>query len=86
MADELDDVAVIDVTAEMVGERRAEWRDGYEAGIKVGTQRVLQSDALAQIAAEIKLLRSAVAILGQHVEWYRGKLEDAYHVIGNPRR
>lgn len=73
--DELDEIAVVDVTAEMLGERREEYRAGVDAGIRVGTQRVLQSDALAQITFELKILRAL----------YAGTcdaLDDAQHQIG----
>jgi hypothetical protein len=60
MADELDDIAVVDVTAEILGERREEWRDGFDAGIKQGTTRVLQSDAMEQIAFDLTIHRVVV--------------------------
>lgn len=55
---ESDEPSVRDVTLEILGERRQEWRDGFESGVKQGTTRVLQSDALAQIALELKVTRT----------------------------
>jgi hypothetical protein len=50
-------VEVIDVTSELIGERREEYREGFDAGLRQGTTRFLQSDAMHQIAFELKLLR-----------------------------
>lgn len=53
----MDEIEVIDVTTELIGERRQEWREGYDSGIKQGVTRILQSDALAQLAFDFKVLR-----------------------------
>ena len=58
--DEMDAVAIVDVTAEMIGERRAEWHDGVDYGLKQGTTRVLNSPAMQQIAFDLKLHRIVV--------------------------
>jgi hypothetical protein len=60
MADELDDVAIVDVTAEVVGERRVEWQAGVDYGLKQGTNRFLQSPAMQQIAFDLTLHRLVV--------------------------
>jgi hypothetical protein len=82
---ESDEPLVRDVTLEILGEQRQEWRDGYDAGLKAGSQRVLQSQMIEDIALEVKMLRLAVTSLGQQAEFWRQKFLDAVHVIGNPR-
>lgn len=51
---------VIDITAELVGERRQEWRDGHDAGMKRGVTSVLQSPAVEQLALELTLTRATL--------------------------
>ena len=58
MGDAAEAILTTDVTEEILGERRAEWRDGYESGLKAGVQRTLQSHALEDIAMELKMLRT----------------------------
>lgn len=60
-----DENLVVDVTAEIVGERRQEWHDGFDAGLKQGTSRVLQSNPLAQMALELTLYRAALDVSAQ---------------------
>jgi hypothetical protein len=55
-----EEILVTDVTAEVVDERREEWRAGYDSGIRAGTTRVLQSHAVLAMAFELKLLRAAL--------------------------
>jgi hypothetical protein len=71
---------VIDVTIEILGGRREDWRDGYEAGIRSGTQRVLQSEAVLSMAFELTLLRAVtkglqglVAELEHQAEYWHWK-------------
>lgn len=73
------------VDIEAATSRRAEWRAGFDSGLRAGAQRVLESDALQTIAFEISVLRLAVGELAKRERWYQAKLQDAYHVIGNPR-
>lgn len=61
----MDEIEVVDVTTELIGERRQEWRDGFEIGMRSGTQRVLQSNAVEQIALELTLLRAATDVSAQ---------------------
>lgn len=67
MADAKDDldVAIVDVTTELIGERREEWRDGFDSGMKQGTSRVLQSSAVEQLALELTLYRAALDVSAQ---------------------
>lgn len=44
-----------DVTDEVVGERGAGWREGFDAGLKQGVSRVLNSDALCQLALALEV-------------------------------
>ena len=86
--DDLDAVAVVDVTAEMLGERREEYRAGVDAGLRQGTQRVLQSEAIEAIASEVQTLRALVDAMTEvaHerekvIDWYRSKyLELVRHI------
>ena len=45
---------VCDVTAEILGERREEWRAGFDSGLRDGARRVLQSDALSQMSLSLQ--------------------------------
>lgn len=60
-----DEILVTDVTTELLGERRQEWRDGFDSGIRAGTSRTLQSNALTQLALELTLYKSALAVAEQ---------------------
>lgn len=70
---------VIDITAELIGERRQEWRDGFDAGMKQGTSRVLQSDALGQIVAELKMLRTFVECMTEVAHQREGLIAELAH-------
>jgi hypothetical protein len=54
----MDETEVIDVTTEIIGERREEYRAGVESGLRQGAQRVLQSDALMQISLSLQVSRA----------------------------
>jgi hypothetical protein len=69
------EILVTDITAELVGERREEWRDGVDYGLKQGTNRVLQSPAMQEIALELELLRALYAATCE-------ALDEAQHQIG----
>ena len=58
MAEELNEILVTDVTAELMGERREEYRAGVDAGTRQGSQRVLQGPVLEQIALELTVQRA----------------------------
>ena len=60
-----DEILVTDVTTELIGERRQEWRDGYDSGMRSGTQRVLQSSALEQLMLELTLQRAMTDVAMQ---------------------
>lgn len=75
MGDAAEAILATDVTDELLGERRAEWRDGYESGLKAGTQRTLQSHALEDIAMELRLLRVLYAGVCE-------ALDEAQHQVG----
>lgn len=51
------EVLVTDVTVELIGERREEWRDGFDSGLREGGRRVMYSDTLQQLALELKVTR-----------------------------
>ena len=59
---------VIDITAEIVGERRQEWRDGFDVGVKQGTARVLNSDALCQLALGLKVHKALNEAMAEAAE------------------
>jgi len=66
------------------GKRRSAW----EAGIKEGHSRVMQSPILESLCAELSLLRklvNAMTVAAQEqdkvISWYRRKLREAYHHI-----
>lgn len=46
---------VVDVTTEMIGERREEYHAGFDSGLRQGATRVLQSDALGQLALSLRV-------------------------------
>jgi hypothetical protein len=54
-------------------ERRAEWRAGYDLGLRHGAQRVLYSHALATITFELLLLREVAARLGEQCDYWRDR-------------
>lgn len=49
--------SIVDVTAEIIGERREDYRAGFDSGLRQGAIRVMQSDAMAQLAFDLKVLR-----------------------------
>ena len=52
-----DEPRVTDVTEEVIGARRADWRDGFDSGLRTGARRVIESQTLEQVVIELKLLR-----------------------------
>ncbi|MGP1609733.1 MAG: hypothetical protein ACTS5G_03420 [Burkholderiales bacterium] len=61
-------VEVVDVTAEIIGERTEQWRDGFDTGMREGVRRVVGTQdsrkeptqgqsAFAQIALELQVQR-----------------------------
>lgn len=44
-------------------QRRAEWRAGFEEGLKVGAGRAFQSRVIEDIALELDLLRLAYSVV-----------------------
>jgi hypothetical protein len=60
-----EEILVVDVTSELIGERREEWRAGFDSGMKQGTSRVLQSGALEQIVLELSLQRATTDVAVQ---------------------
>lgn len=83
---ESDEPSVRDVTLEILGERRAEWREGYDAGLREGARRLLDSEALGQVASELVMMRRVAESLGKQADFWKAKFLDAVHVIGNPRK
>ncbi len=83
---ESEEPSVRDVTVEILGERRQEWREGYDAGLLEGARRTLDSYALAEIASELVLMRRVAESLGKQADFWKAKFLDAVHVIGNPRK
>jgi hypothetical protein len=77
---------VLDVTAELLGERREEWRDGYDAGLRSGAKRVLESEMIAQIVSELILLREVAHRLGVKCDYWADRAQrmelDAEHWHG----
>lgn len=67
---------VVDVTADIIGERREEWRDGYDAGMKAGARRVIESSCLESITVELVLLREAAKKLGEKADFWMRRAED----------
>jgi hypothetical protein len=61
---------VLDVTMELLGERREEWHAGYDAGLRSGAKRVLESEMLAQIVTELLLLREVAHRLGVKADYW----------------
>lgn len=64
--DEMDAVAVIDVTDELIGERREEWRAGFDFGRTMGVRGVLRAKdggspdgltCIEQMALDLKVHR-----------------------------
>lgn len=64
--DEMDAVAVVDVTMEIIGERREDYRAGFDSGLRQGAIRVMQSDAMAQLAFDLKVLRICSDAMADH--------------------
>ena len=71
-----DEPLIKDVTAEILGERREEWRDGFDAGVKVGSRRILESPTLEQMAAELLLLRDVAERLGKKADYWMRKSDE----------
>lgn len=71
-----DEPLVKDVTAEILGERREEWRDGYDAGLRAGARRVLESQCMEQIVTELVLLREAAAKLGEKCDFWMARSQE----------
>jgi hypothetical protein len=67
---------VLDVTMELLGERREEWRDGYDAGLRNGAKRVLESEMLAQIVTELLLLREVAHRLGVKADYWAARSQE----------
>lgn len=67
---ESDEPLVKDVTAEILGEIRAEWREGFDSGLRVGGRRVLESQCVEQIVTELVLLRQVAAKLGEKADYW----------------
>jgi hypothetical protein len=55
-----EEVLVTDVTAQVIGERRAEWRDGFDQGTREGARRVANSECMQQIAFDLTVHRVVV--------------------------
>ena len=70
------EVLIRDVTPELLGEIRQEWRDGFDAGIKTGALRIMDSAALQQIASELVLLREVAHRLGVKCDYWRSKSDE----------
>jgi hypothetical protein len=58
-------------------ERRHEWRVGYDAGLRAGAQRVFESQALEQLAVELKFLRAALPKVLRQLEHVNAGRVDA---------
>lgn len=71
-----DEPLIVDVTTELIGERRQEWRDGFNAGMRAGTRQVLESDTLEGIALELTVLRAACVRLAADVDYWRGRADE----------
>lgn len=56
--DEQEAGQVIDVTADILGERRQDWREGFDQGLREGGRRVIHSDVMAQISLELTVNRA----------------------------
>lgn len=69
------------VNAEMTrGARRAEWRDGYDSGLKHGAARYFNSVVMEDIAIELTLLRTLYPALCEELE-RRGRLLNSVNRI-----
>jgi hypothetical protein len=64
---------VVDV--ESLVTQRAEWRDGFDAGLKKGSVRFFNSSVMAEFAFELRLLRALYPAVCD-------ALTDAQHQIG----
>lgn len=65
-----------DVTLELLGEQRQEWRDGFDAGVKSGVLRIMQSETLIQLASELALLREVASKLGAKCDYWMHKSDE----------
>lgn len=70
------EVLIKDVTMEILGEQRAEWRSGFDAGLRTGAQRVLESSCMGQIVAELILLREVAAKLGEKCDYWMRRSDE----------
>jgi hypothetical protein len=61
---------IADITADLVGERREDFRRGFDAGVREGSRRVLYSNALEEMALELTLLRQAAADLARKADYW----------------
>lgn len=74
-------VANVPLTADL-SDARAEWRAGFDAGVKAGVNRYLQSRVFEDLALELTMLRAAVTAMTavanereQRIEWLEGVLQ-----------
>lgn len=67
--DEMDEIPIVDVTDELIGERREEWRAGCDAGRTMGVRSVLRAKdggypdgmtCVEQMAFDLKIHRVVV--------------------------
>jgi hypothetical protein len=70
------EILIKDVTMEILGESRAEWRRGFDAGLRSGAQRVLESQCMGQIVTELILLREVAAKLGEKCDYWTRRAEE----------
>lgn len=71
-----DEVLVTDVTTQILGEQREEWRAGYDAGLRAGARRVIESQALEQIVIELVLLREVAQKLGAKADYWIARAQE----------
>lgn len=71
-----DEPLVKDVTTEILGASRVEWREGFDMGVRTGTRRVLESQPLGEIAVELLILRAAAANLSEKADYWMRKADE----------
>lgn len=71
------EILIRDVTPEVLLEKRADWRDGYDSGLSAGCRRVLESQCLEQIVTELVLLREVAVKLAARADYWMAK-SDAF--------
>jgi hypothetical protein len=71
-----DEPLIRDVTTEILGEQRAEWRRGFDAGLRTGAQRVLESQCMEQIVTELVLLRDVATKLGAKCDYWMHRADE----------